>query len=48
MKFVGEVMAIDRRFEEALQKALRMIDEQPQSLVRWKTLHSFTDQSRSR
>ena len=27
MKSVGEVMAIGRRFEEALQKALRMVDE---------------------
>ena len=26
MKSVGEVMAIGRRFEEALQKALRMVD----------------------
>ena len=28
MKSVGEVMAIGRTFEEALQKALRMVDEQ--------------------
>ena len=27
MKSVGEVMAIGRRFEEAMQKALRMVDE---------------------
>ena len=27
MKSVGEVMAIGRTFEEALQKALRMVDE---------------------
>lgn len=27
MKSVGEVMSIGRRFEEALQKALRMVDE---------------------
>ncbi len=27
MKSVGEVMAIGRRFEEALQKALRMVDD---------------------
>jgi len=27
MKSVGEVMAIGRRFEEAIQKALRMVDE---------------------
>ena len=27
MKSVGEVMAIGRRFEEAFQKALRMMDE---------------------
>ena len=27
MKSVGEVMAIGRKFEEALQKALRMVDE---------------------
>ena len=27
MKSVGEVMAVGRRFEEALQKALRMADE---------------------
>ena len=27
MKSVGEVMAIGRRFEEALQKALRMVNE---------------------
>jgi len=27
MKSVGEVMAVGRRFEEALQKALRMVDE---------------------
>ena len=27
MKSVGEVMAIGRKFEEALQKALRMMDE---------------------
>ena len=27
MKSVGEVMAIGRRFEEAFQKALRMVDE---------------------
>ena len=26
MKSVGEVMAVGRRFEEALQKALRMVD----------------------
>ena len=26
MKSVGEVMAIGRKFEEALQKALRMLD----------------------
>ena len=28
MKSVGEVMAIGRKFEEAFQKALRMVDEQ--------------------
>ena len=27
MKSVGEVMAVGRRFEEAFQKALRMMDE---------------------
>ena len=27
MKSVGEVMAIGRTFEEALQKAMRMVDE---------------------
>ena len=27
MKSVGEVMAVGRRFEEALQKALRMVDD---------------------
>ena len=27
MKSVGEVMAIGRKFEEAFQKALRMMDE---------------------
>jgi len=27
MKSVGEVMAIGRKFEETLQKALRMTDE---------------------
>ena len=27
MKSVGEVMGIGRRFEEALQKALRMVNE---------------------
>ena len=27
MKSVGEVMAIGRCFEEAMQKALRMVDE---------------------
>ena len=27
MKSVGEVMAIGRKFEEALQKALRMVNE---------------------
>ena len=27
MKSVGEVMAIGRTFEEAMQKALRMVDE---------------------
>ena len=27
MKSVGEVMAIGRTFEEALQKALRMVDD---------------------
>lgn len=27
MKSVGEVMAIGRSFEEAIQKALRMVDE---------------------
>ena len=27
MKSVGEVMAIGRRFEEAFQKALRMVDD---------------------
>lgn len=27
MKSIGEVMAIGRNFEEALQKALRMVDE---------------------
>ena len=30
MKSVGEVMAVGRRFEEALQKALRMVE--PSSL----------------
>lgn len=30
MKSVGEVMAVGRRFEEAFQKALRMVD--PSSL----------------
>ncbi len=28
MKSVGEVMAIGRSFEEAFQKALRMVDEE--------------------
>ena len=28
MKSVGEVMAIGRSFEEAIQKALRMVDEE--------------------
>jgi carbamoyl-phosphate synthase / aspartate carbamoyltransferase / dihydroorotase len=28
MKSVGEVMAIGRSFEEAFQKALRMVDDQ--------------------
>lgn len=28
MKSVGEVMAIGRNFEEAFQKALRMVDDQ--------------------
>jgi carbamoyl-phosphate synthase large subunit len=32
MKSVGEVMAIGRGFEEALQKALRMLDTRPASL----------------
>ena len=27
MKSVGEVMAIGRSFEEAIQKALRMVDD---------------------
>ena len=27
MKSVGEVMAVGMKFEEALQKALRMVDE---------------------
>ena len=27
MKSVGEVMSIGRRFEEAFQKALRMVDD---------------------
>ncbi len=27
MKSVGEAMAVGRRFEEALQKALRMVNE---------------------
>lgn len=27
MKSVGEVMAVGRRFEEALQKAMRMVEE---------------------
>ena len=27
MKSVGEVMAVGRKFEEALQKALRMVEE---------------------
>ena len=27
MKSVGEVMAVGRKFEEALQKALRMVDD---------------------
>ena len=27
MKSIGEVMAIGRSFEEAIQKALRMVDE---------------------
>ena len=27
MKSVGEVMSIGRKFEEAFQKALRMVDE---------------------
>ena len=30
MKSVGEVMAIGRSFEEAFQKALRMVDENVQ------------------
>ena len=33
MKSVGEVMAIGRRFEEALQKALRMLETGAQGLV---------------
>ena len=27
MKSVGEVMAVGRKFEEALQKAIRMVNE---------------------
>ena len=30
MKSVGEVMAVGRKFEEAIQKALRMVDEHVQ------------------
>ena len=30
MKSVGEVMAVGRKFEEALQKALRMVNEHVQ------------------
>lgn len=30
MKSVGEVMAVGRKFEEAFQKALRMVDENVQ------------------
>ena len=33
MKSVGEVMAIGRKFEEALQKALRMLETGAQGLV---------------
>ena len=32
MKSVGEAMGIGRRFEEALQKALRMVDENSNGL----------------
>lgn len=32
MKSVGEVMAVGRRFEEALQKALRMVNERVNGL----------------
>ena len=36
MKSVGEVMAVGRKFEEALQKALRMVDETVQGLDPYK------------
>ena len=42
MKSVGEVMAIGRRFEEALQKALRMVD--PASLGFDHTLATPTEE----
>ena len=45
MKSVGEVMAVGRRFEEALQKALRMVD--PASLGFDHTLTTPTEEVRS-
>lgn len=36
MKSVGEVMAVGRKFEEAFQKALRMVDESVQGLDPYK------------
>jgi carbamoyl-phosphate synthase large subunit len=39
MKSVGEVMAIGRRFEEALQKALRMLETGAQGLVANSNFH---------
>ena len=50
MKSVGEVMAVGRRFEEAIQKALRMVNENVtgfdptlQPVAETVRLHSYTE-----
>ena len=44
MKSVGEVMAIGRKFEEAFQKALRMMDENVMGFDPY--LHSWSEEAR--
>ena len=53
MKSVGEVMALGRGFEEAFQKALRMVDgavsgfdpdlQPPSDQVRWRLWQAVTE-----